>query len=150
MAPRRCGIHSIDTIFCLTMICMPNPDNSKRYYIFSMGPQKQLNWHCATRLGIGALKLPFQVKLTKMPLVNPGLTKRQIWVKITPKQHFSFIYIKHELLNDIHQLWPTLTQSWLSRAPKTLISIRPSEWVGTNIITKIIKFPFQWLFIGLN
>ena len=88
---------------------MPNPDNSKRYYLFSMGPQKHLNWHNATYSSIEALELPFLVKLTKMPLVDPGLTKSQICVKITPKQHFSFFYIKPELLGDFRRLWPRLT-----------------------------------------
>ena len=35
-------------------------------------------------------------------------------------------------------------------APKTLISIQLLEWVETNVITKIIKFPFQQLLFGLK
>ena len=35
-------------------------------------------------------------------------------------------------------------------APETLISIQLLEWVETNAITKIIKFPFQQLLLGLK
>ena len=42
-----------------------------------MVPWKHLDWHGTTRSGLEALKVPFQVKLTKMPLVNPRLTKIQ-------------------------------------------------------------------------
>ena len=35
-------------------------------------------------------------------------------------------------------------------APETLISIQLLEWVETNVITKIIKFPFQQLLFGLK
>ena len=34
--------------------------------------------------------------------------------------------------------------------PETLISIQLLEWVETNVITKIIKFPFQQLLFGLK
>ena len=42
-----------------------------------MGLWKHLDWHGATRSGIGALEVPFHIKLTKMPLVNPRLTESQ-------------------------------------------------------------------------
>ena len=42
---------------------------------------KHLDCRGATRSGIGALEVPFRVKLTKMPLVNPKLTKSQSWSK---------------------------------------------------------------------
>ena len=103
------------------------PQKFQKYYLFSMGPRKRLYWHCATHLGIGALEMPFQVKLTKMPIVNLGLTKSQCCVKIIPKKHFSCFYIKPELLDDFRQRWPSLIQGWLSRTPETLILIWPSE-----------------------
>ena len=70
----------------------------------------RLTWHDATCSGTRVPEVPFQVKFTKMPLVNPRLTESQSWVKIIPKQQFSCFYIKPELLGDFCQLWPTLTK----------------------------------------
>ena len=53
------------------------PWNFQKYYLFSIVPWKHLDWHGATSLGIKALKVPFPIKLFKMPLVNLGLTKSQ-------------------------------------------------------------------------
>ena len=53
-----------------------------------MGLQKHLDWRGITRSGIGALKVPFQVKLTKMPQVNLGLTKSQSWSKSSQNKNF--------------------------------------------------------------
>ena len=109
------------------------PWKLQKYYLFTIGLQKCLDWRGATHSSIKALEVPFQVKLTKS----------QSWVKIIPKQHFSCFYVKPELVSDFCQLWPSLTQCWLLGAPKTLILIRLSEQIETNAIAKIIKFPFQ-------
>ena len=61
---------AVDTIFCLPWICVLDSKNSKKYNLFSIGPRKHLDW-------IEALEVPFQVKLTKMPLVNFRLTEIQ-------------------------------------------------------------------------
>ena len=53
-----------------------------------MGTGKNLDWRGTTRSGIGALKVPFLVKFTKMPLVNPGLTDSQIGSKLSQNNLF--------------------------------------------------------------
>ena len=53
-----------------------------------MGLQKHLDRRGTTHSSIGALKVPFMVKLTKMPLVNSGLTKSQSWLKSSQNNTF--------------------------------------------------------------
>ena len=36
-----------------------------------------IQWHGATRSNTKGFKVPFSAKMTKMPLVNPGLTESQ-------------------------------------------------------------------------
>ena len=85
-------------------------------------------------MGIGALKVPFLVKLTKMPLVNLGLTKIQtrsessqndIFHAFTSNPSYSKIFVKFDLM---------LTLG----GTKTLILIQLSERVEANAIVKII------------
>ena len=54
-----------------------------------MGPWKHLDGGGTTRLGIKALKVPFKVKLTKMSLVDHGLTWSQIWSKSAQNNTFN-------------------------------------------------------------
>ena len=132
------------------------PWKLKKYYLFSKGLQKHLDQPGATRLGIGALKVPYQVKLTKMPLVNPKLTES--WSRSKSSQNNIFHVstscltwgLTMFLLSDFCQLWPSLTRGWLLGAPETLIVIWLSKWVRTIAITKMIKFPFQRLFMCWN
>ena len=122
------------------------PRKFQKYYIFSIGQWKYLDQRGATHSGIRAIEVPFLVKLTKMPMVSPRLTESKSWLKSSQTKFFMFI----------HQTWATwwfsssLTRGWLSRALETLILMWLSEHVGTNAITKIIKFPFQWLFMSQN
>ena len=81
---------------------------------------------------------------------QPKVDRRSNKVKILKKKHFSWFFIKPELFRDFWQLLPSLTRSWSRVGPKALILIKPSEWAETNAITKIIKFSFQWLFMGWN
>ena len=46
-------------------------------------------------------------------LGQPWVDRRSNKVEILTKQHFSWFYIKPDLLEDFRQLWPSLTQSWL-------------------------------------
>ena len=70
-----------------------------------MWPQKHLDWRGATYLDIGALEVPFQVKLTKMPLINPRLAKSQSWSKSVQNNIFHvFILIGQELLTPCDEL----------------------------------------------
>ena len=95
---------AIDTVFCSLSICMPNPEYSKNIIVSPWGHRKHQDWCGTTHLGIGVLKVLFQVKLTKMPLVNLGLTKSQSWVKINLNQHFSCFYTKPKLLGGFCRL----------------------------------------------
>ena len=55
--------------------------------------------------GIGALEVPFQVKLTKMLLINPRLAKSQSWSKSVQNNIFHvFILIGQELLTPCDEL----------------------------------------------
>ena len=102
------------------------PQKFQKYYLFSTGPWKHLDWHGATCSGIETLEVHFQVKLTKMPLVNPGLTESQSRSKSSQNNifHVSTFYIKPKLLGDFRQFWPSLTRGWLLRALETLILIQ--------------------------
>ena len=105
-----------------TLDLRAEPRKFQKYYLFSMGLRKHLDWRGATHSSIGVLEMPLQVKFTKMPLVSPRLTKSQNWVKSIPKQHFLCAYIKPELLSDFCQVWPEVD----SRALEILILIWPS------------------------
>ena len=63
-----------------------------------MGPHKHLYWCEATHSGIGAIKVPFQVKLTKIPLVNLGLIESQSWSKSSQNNIF--------YVSTSNQFWP--------------------------------------------
>ena len=105
--------------------------------------RKHLDWCGATRSGIKALKVSFQVKLTKMPLVNGGLTGSQSWSKSFQNNifHVSIANLSYLVIFiNFDQVWP--------RGSKTLILIWLLEQVGINVITKIIELIFQRLFMG--
>ena len=53
-----------------------------------MGPQKHIDYCGTIHSGIEALKVPFQVKLTKIPLVNPRLIESQIGSKSSKNNIF--------------------------------------------------------------
>ena len=82
-----------------------------------MGLRKHLDWHGATCSSIKALEVPFQVKLTKMPLVNPGLIESQSQSKLSQNKTF-FMFL--------HQTWATrwfsssLTQSLTYKGTRNL------------------------------
>ena len=108
----------VDTVFCPSLIFVLDLENSKNI----KGLPKHLDWHGATRSGIEALEMPFQVKLTNMPVVNPELTESQSWSKSSQNNIFhvsisnpsySMIFINFD------QNWPSLTRGWLLGAPKT-------------------------------
>ena len=69
------------------------PRKLLKYYLFSMGLWKHLDWRGATCSSIRALEVPFQVKLTKMPLVNLGLIESQSQSKSSQnKTFFMFLH----------------------------------------------------------
>ena len=122
----------------------------QKYYFLSMGLWEHTKWCGATHLDIKAPKVHFSAKMTKMPLVNLGLTEGQTMSKSSQNNNFHDFFIKPELLRNFWLLWPSLTRSWSRVGWKTLILIQPSKWVRTKVIMKIIKFSFQRLFMGWN
>ena len=118
--------------------------------IFLQGIVEHLDWHGTTRSGIGAFKVPFYVKMTKMPLVNLWLIEGQNWSK-PPQNNIFHVFTSNPRLLEIFinydQVWPGV-DNW--KQPKNLILIWPSDWVGTNVTMYIIEFYFQRLFMGRN
>ena len=140
----------VDTVFCSPSICVLDLKKSKNYHFLSMGLRGHPKWYGTTRSNFGAPKVPFSAKLTKMSLVNPRLTKGQTMSKFSQNNIFLWFYIKHKLLRDYWQLWPSLTRSWLSMGPKNFDFDPFIKWVETNAIANIIKFSFQQPFMGRN
>ena len=102
-----------------------------------MGPWKHPDWCGATCLGIGALKVPFQVKLTKMPLANPRLTGSQSWSKSFQNNifHVSTTNLSYSMIFvNFDQVW-TEVDSRGSKTPNFDLTL---EQVGISIIAKII------------
>lgn len=101
--------------YCILFVLhlLARPRKFQKYYIFFVGQQKHIDWRGATRLGIGALKVPFLVKLTIMPLVKLGLTEIQtrskspqngIFYAFTSNERHSKIFVKFD------PVWPILTR----------------------------------------
>ena len=97
-----------DCRYCIlfTLGLHARPRKFQKYYLFSIGLQKDLDWHSATHLGIGALKVPFQVKLTKMPLVIP----KQIFRVSTSNPSLLVIFVNFD------KVWPDI-DSWGQKKP---------------------------------
>ena len=126
------------------------PWKIQKYQFLSMGLWGHLEWHGATHSDIREPKVPFSAKMTKMPLVNPKLTKGQTRSKSSQNKIFhGFISnpSSSKIFGNFDQVWPGVDSRW---APKTLILIWLLEQVKTNAIAKIIKFSFQRLFMGQN
>ena len=125
----------------------------QKYYFLSMGLWEHTKWCGATHLDIRAPKVHFLAKMTKMPLVNLGLTEGQTMSKSSQNNNFHDFLSNpsfSEIFGYFDQVWLSLTRSWSRVGWKTLILIQPSKWVRTKVIMKIIKFSFQRLFMGWN
>ena len=72
--------------------------NPKIY--LSMEPREYPEWCGVTHSDTRALKVCFLAEMTKTPLISPGFDQRSNEVKTLAKQHFSWFYIKLELLRD--------------------------------------------------
>ena len=136
----------VDTIFCLPSICVSNPKKSKNIIFLPMGPRGHPEWCDATRSDAGVPEVPFSTKMTKMPLVNLGLTEGQMRSK--PSQNNTFHSFALNL--SFSEIFGNFDQVDSRRALETIILIWPLERVENNIIVKIIKFSIQWLFMGQN
>ena len=86
------------------------PWKIQKYYFLSMGLREHLEWCGITRSNTRALKVPLLAKMTKMPLVNPGLTESQTKSKSSQNNFFhGFISnpIFLELFGNFDQVWPS-------------------------------------------
>ena len=83
--------------------------------------------------------MPFSTKMTKMPLVNLGLTEGQMRSK--PSQNNTFHSFALNL--SFSEIFGNFDQVDSRRALETIILIWPLERVENNIIVKIIKFSIQ-------
>ena len=95
------------------------PRKFQKYKIFTGGSWEHVDWHGTTHSGIGALKVPFKVKFTKILLVKLGLSKSQTWSK--PPQNKNF----HDFTTN-----PSLSESFVSFDKLWLES---NTWEPTNI-----------------
>ena len=132
-----------------TLNVRAGPWKNQKYHFLSMGPWEHLEWCGATRSDTRAPKVPFPTKMTKILLINLGLTEvkqGQNPYKITPFIVFHQTRASRTFLATLTKFDLKLTIS----GPKNLILIRPSERVETNVIAKIFKFSFQRLFMGWN
>ena len=126
------------------------PRKIQKYYFLSMGPWEHLEWRGTAHSNTGAHKVHFLAKMTKTPLVNPGLTESQ--KKSKSPQNITFHSFtsnpsSSDIFTNFDQIWPGVYSWW---ALETIILIWPLEQIETNAIAKIIKFSFQRLFIGWN
>ena len=107
----------VDTIFCSPSICVSNPKKSKNIIFLPMGPRGHPEWCDATRSDAGVPEVPFSTKMTKMPLVNLGLTEGQMRSKPSQNNTFHSFALNlsfSEIFGNFDQLWP----SWLPTGPR--------------------------------
>ena len=77
-----------------------------------MGLWKHLDWRGVTHSGIGALQVPFLVKSTKMPLVNPKLIESQMRSRSSRNNiflAFTSNWSPRRFLSTLTKFDPTLT-----------------------------------------
>ena len=106
-----------------------------------MGPRKiyRLTWH--NLFGHQSTQSVFLVKMTKMPLVNPKLTKSQTMSKSSQNNIFhGFISNPSslEIFSKFNQVWPRVDSRW---APETLTLIRSSNSNSND---------YSWVKIGVK
>ena len=90
------------------------PWKIQKYYFLSMGPWEHLEWHGVTCSDIGAPKVFFSAKMTKMPLDNPRFDWRSNDVKTT------FFIVLHQTLAFL-EIFNNLTKfdpKFISSGPK--------------------------------
>ena len=71
-----------------TLNLCAGPCNIQKYYFFLMGPREHPEWRSVTRSDTEALRVHFLDKMTKMPLVNLGLTESQTRSKSSQNNTF--------------------------------------------------------------
>ena len=79
---------------------------------FFQGLWKHLDWHGATHSGIGALEVPFLVKLTKMPLINLKLTEVKVGQNYPKTKFIMFLHQTQAtrwFLSSLTKFYPRLT-----------------------------------------
>ena len=79
---------------------MLHPEKSKNIIFFTLGHENIYNDVVQPVRALEHLKCLFPTKMTKIPLVNLEFDRMSNEVKTLTKQHFSWFYIKPELLGD--------------------------------------------------
>ena len=116
---------------------------TQKYHFLSMGPQEHPEWRGATHPNTETPKVPFPAKMTKMPLVNLGLTEGQTRSKSTQNNIFHIFFIQtrasRRFLATLTKFDPKLT----SGGPKF-----PNFWFGSQ--NKLKPMSLQILSIGVR
>ena len=109
--------------------------------------------HGASRTSRMTWHNPFRHQSTRSAFFSQNAPSQPwVWSKVKRDQN----PYKTTLFMVLHQtrasrtFLASLTWSWSWVGPKTLILIQLLEQIETNAIAKIIKFSFQWLFMGQN
>ena len=140
---------AVDTIFCPPLIYVSNPKKPKNIIsLHGVTRTYVMAWH--NLFEHWSAQSAFFSQNDQNALGQPWIDRKSYKVKILKKNIFhGFISNSgsSKIFINFDQVWPGVNSWW---APKTLILIRSSKQVETNAIAKIIKFSFQWLFMGRN
>ena len=77
---------TVDNVFCPLDLHV-GPWKTEKYHFLSMGLREHPKWHEAIHSNTEAPNMTFLAKMTKMPLVNLGLTEDQTRLKSTQNKN---------------------------------------------------------------
>ena len=132
------------------------PQKIQKKYFLSMGPREHPERRGATCSSTGTPKVPFSAKMTKMPLVNLGLTEGQIGWKSSQSNTFHSFSSNpsfSKIFSHFDQIWPSLTQSQPWMDPKILILIWPSNRLKLMSLQRLSNSHsnyYSWVVIGVR
>ena len=88
------------------------------YHFLSMGPWEHPEWHSTTRSDTRVTKVPFLTKMTKISLVNLGLTEGQTMSKSIQNNtfhSFSSNLSFSDIFSHFDQVWPEVDFGWAEK-----------------------------------
>ena len=83
-----------------------------------MGPREHLEWRGVTRSDTGEPKVHFLAQMTKMPLVNLGLTEGQTRSKSSQNNTFQGFWSNlsfSKIFGYCNQVWPEVDPRWAQK-----------------------------------
>ena len=98
-----------------TLNVRAGPWKNQKYHFLSMGPWKHLEWCGAIRSDTRAPKVPFPTKMTKILLINLGLTEGQTRSKSIQNNTFHSISSNpsfSDIFSHFDQVWPKVDYKW--------------------------------------